>query len=257
MEATKTKKSITGTKALEIIGFVKTLIISGKLRATKNFPLEQLLDENFKIGGDIDKLGIEFGKAMKESKKGRIALDLTDADIEEMLDKSISIKELPEGSIQLILDHKPKKNDEKVSLTLKVSLADEKDQPSIELTVKLSAKNFEKFAPLIKEQYLNKGRMKKVMEIIGTQAIIKANTLEKPKKGDVMENMVYNMRLKSIKENIAKDSQDNIWLYVSQYLSTKLSKELPEFTIVIGLHITDKLTLSVDFKTAATKEAKA
>jgi len=249
--------NVTGAKMLMFIGIVKSFITAGKLRTKGNFPLEQLLDQNAQAGGDLQKLVNDITSTVGAT--CGIELDISDQKIQEMLDESICIAELPKGAIEIIIANKdvPKKDYRDLSFIFKISLADEKEEPSMALSLNLSAQQIKKIIPLLKNQFLVENRISALISKLALSAILKENGIKEPKKGNIFEMMQHNIIVDGFKKEV-RHKEEN-WRLAEGILSKVFAstKKIPEFSIIVGIHITDKLTIAVDFKQKKVAKKKA
>lgn len=259
MQIMNVKKNTTGTKMLVVIGIVKSFIMSGKLRIKGELPLNELLDKNAQMGGDLNQLLADITLHVGNTKECGFDFEFSDEDLREMMEESeLSINDLPACDIEMIIAHKlmPKKNYGDISLTLKASLADEQNSPSLALSLNLSGQNLKYIPSVLKNQFIGQNRISEIISNLAVAQLLKSMGVKKTDE----KNLVNLMRYKNTKElagkEIKKKSKEEIWELAEIMITNTFTsdKKIPEFSVTIGIHIKDKLTLSVDFNQKAKKK---
>ncbi|MEI6118083.1 MAG: hypothetical protein WCP92_02225 [bacterium] len=244
------KKNVTGTKVLIGIGIAKAFLTAGQLRTRGDLPLDQLLDENAKKGGDLNELLVSIFKTASNTGSCGLDFDLDANDIKDIFDEDDfpPITELPAGAIELILNYKilPKKTSGELSLTFNVKLTDETDEPSIALSFVFSTVHFKKIIPVLKNQFLVQNRIGYLVSELATKALLKAEPM-------------LNLAPKTAERVVEAETKEVQWLYAEQILSeifgiTTTTKKIPNFSVIIGINISEKLTLSMDFTSKPKKK---
>jgi len=249
------QKNVTGTKMLMVIGMMHSFILSGKLRTRGNFPLQELLQQNAKEGGDLQNLIAAIAKAAGEAGSCGIDFDFSDQDIQELFEENaLSIKELPEGFIEISISQK--KTGE-VSLGIKVGLSDGLDSPVIGLSMNLYGKQIPKVVHVLKNQFLA-GRIPDLIKALAFSEFQKGRPVKSlfQQKLEAMARARGQETSGDQSDSFENKSSAELWSLAEKTLTTVFAKpdKIKNFSFVFGLFITDKLTLSADFKQKAVKK---
>ena len=231
---------------LMLIGIAKSFILSGKLRTIGNFPLDVVLDKNSFAGGNLELLVADIIISAPPSEICGIEFDLNEQDLMEMVgdDYDFSIKELPAGEISIVIKgNQPKKGLEKLTFVFNVNIKseDEKSKPSMELTMSLSVNQLKNLLPSLKRQFLSENRISELVDIVSLTAFAKANNvLSEAELTDKWSQKTREERWDLVEQS-----------FVREPFLVDIAKKKVITLITVGICITEKLTLSVRFKTKA------
>jgi hypothetical protein len=249
-----TPGNVTGMKMMMFIGIAKAFIMAGKLQVKGNINLEQLLDENAQAGGDLNALLKSLGLAAGTADQCGLDLNLADKDLADIFgeDEVPPIAELPACSIEMILGFKTtaKKNSGELSVMLNISLPDTQDVPAITLAFTLSGQHLPKILPLIKSQFMDQNRISELVEYLAFKAFMNASNIKKPGATSGLELLTYHKVMQAMQEQFSQKNKEEIWLYAEKALAGFNSfnvKKVTNFSVTMGIHISDTITLSLDF----------
>ncbi len=251
-------KNTTGMKMLIFIGVVKSFIASGKLRIKGEFPLNELLDKNAQMGGDLNQFFADIAIHTGNAKECGFELEFSDEEFREIMKETeLSIQDLPACDIEMIIAHKvmQKKEYGDLSLTLKVSLTDEQNSPSLALSLSCSGQNWKYIPSTLKNQFFGQDRISAIVTKMAVAEAFKAKGIKKP---EGIGEVAYKATEQMVERVIKQKSKEEIWELAEAKLKDIFipKKMIPEFCVTIGIHVNEKLTLSLDFNQKKTKKSK-